>query len=120
MSLLPLVLNRTLKFPTLTGEGAAFDYTISTTHTKALFSRPCPSGDVLFVFRMDNIAQEENETLTLQLRPLTTLPTGKNVFFKSTIRLTIIDMDGKRSVCLVRVLSNMSRLFSNRGGDILH
>ena len=49
---------------------------------------------------MDAIAQEENETLTLELEPLPsiTLPTGSGVFFKSTISLTIIDSDGKRII----------------------
>ena len=67
---------------------------------RALFRRPTPPDDVLFIFRMDAIAQEENETLTLKLEPLSsvTLPTGSGVFFKSTISLTIIDGDGKRII----------------------
>ena len=80
------------------GEGAGFDYTVSTTRVRALFSRPTPPDEVVFIFRMDSIAQEENETLTLQLHVDPShirLPTGRNVFFKSTIRLTILDIDGK-------------------------
>ena len=67
---------------------------------RALFFRPTPPDDVFFIFRMDNIAQEENETLTLELRPSLLIPllTGRNVFFKSTIKLTIIDTDGKKLV----------------------
>ena len=65
---------------------------------RALFRRPTPPDDVLFIFRMDAIAQEENETLTLKLGTSSTLPTGNGVFFKSTISLTIIDSDGKTLV----------------------
>ena len=54
-----------------------------------------------FTFRADSIAQEEDETLTLQLEPTSTIPTGRNMFFKNSISLTIIDSDGKRLVSLV-------------------
>ena len=81
-----------------------------------LFSRPTSLTDVLFVFRLDNIAQEENETLTFELRllPWIVIPTGRNVFFKRTIKLTIIDIDGKRSVCLVGVLQTVMFLLKQR------
>lgn len=54
---------------------------------------------------MDYIAQEGNETFNLELHPSpqVTLPTGKNVFIKSTIRVTIVDSDGKRLVGLISV-----------------
>ena len=88
-----------MKLP-LIGYGDDLDYTIGTSQIRALFSRPDPPDEVLFIYRMDAIAQEEDETLTLELRPSPsiTLPAGRNVFFKSTIRLTIIDSDGKRLV----------------------
>ena len=94
-------MNRTQqKFPLITEEGAGFDYTVSTNLVRALFERPTPPDEVLFIFHMDAIAQEENETLTLELDPLSSimLPPGKNVFFKSTVNLTITDSDGKRFV----------------------
>ena len=51
----------------------------------------------------------ENETLALELHPssFTTLPTGRNVFFKGTISLTIIDSDGKTLGCLIYSGHNM-------------
>ena len=77
------------------------DYTVSTNRVRALFRRPDPPDEVLFIFRMDAIAQEESETLTLELKPLSSIPTGRNVFFKSTINLTIIDSDGESLVSFV-------------------
>ena len=79
---------------------------------RTLFQSPTPS-DVTFIFRSDSIAQEENETLTLELHPLPsiTLPTGRNVFFKNTSKLTIIDSDGKRLVSLVLLSDFYSGLF---------
>ena len=67
---------------------------------RAFFDGLTPPDEVLFIFCMDAIAQEENETLFLELDPVPsiTLPTGRNVFFKNTINLTIIDSDGKRLV----------------------
>ena len=76
-------------------EGAGLDYTVSTAIVRALFSIPTPPDDVLFIFRVDDIALEENETLNLQLVPRTTLPSGGNVFFRNMISLTIIDSDCK-------------------------
>ena len=96
-------MNRTLKFSLITEEGAQYDYTISSTTLRVLSFRPDPPEEVSFIFHVDAIAQEENETLTLQLEPNSTIPTGRNVFFRNTINLTIIDNDGKR---LVSVLSN--------------
>ena len=87
-------------FLLITGEGAGLDYTVSTTQVRALFNRPTPPDYVLFIFRMDAIAQEENETLTLQLNPVATVLTGRNVFFKHSINLTIIDSDGKGFISL--------------------
>ena len=54
---------------------------------------------VVFTFVADEVAEEVNESLTLQLVPtpaaLTaqTIPTGEGVFFKQEIILTIIDAD---------------------------
>ena len=48
-------------------------------------------------FLMDGVAQETNETFSLQLVPmfstLQTLPNGEGVFFKNIVTLTIIDSD---------------------------
>ena len=54
---------------------------------------------VVFTFGADEVAEEVNESLTLQLVPtpaaLTaqTILTGEGVFFKQEINLTIIDAD---------------------------
>ena len=79
----------------ISGEGSSFDYVLI---TRALFFRPTPPGNVMFIFRLDGIAQESNETLSLELvpTPTTTLPTGDHaVFFRRSIYVTIIDSDSK-------------------------
>ena len=49
---------------------------------------------VQFLFRVDSISQEPNETLSLQLvQDATQLSEG--VFFRDTIEMTIFDSDGK-------------------------
>ena len=65
---------------------------------RALYSPPTP-GDVTFTFRVDGIAQEPDETLTLALASVGILPptTGAN-FFLDTLSLTIIDSDSKYGV----------------------
>ena len=83
---------------TNTGEGAGFDYTISTGLVRFLYRSPTPSS-VVCIFRTDNIAQEINETLKVglvQIPGTTALPTGDHVFFRNTLNVTIIDSDGKR------------------------
>ena len=64
---------------------------------RALFRRPTPPDNVVFTFRVDAIAQEANETLSLELVPTatTTLPTGDAVFFQHTLTMNIIDSDSK-------------------------
>ena len=64
---------------------------------RALFRRPDPPDNVVFTFRVDAIAQEPNETLTLELVPTatTTMPTGDAVFFRNTLNMNIIDSDSK-------------------------
>ena len=84
-----------------TGEGSGFDYTVSTNQVKFLYSRADPPEDITFIFRTDAIAQEENETLILEL--VTTSgtnapPSGDGVYFRNTINLTIVDSDSKISV----------------------
>ena len=88
----------------MSGEGAGLDYTVNTNQVRALSNGRI--DEVMFIFRMDAIAQEENETLTLELHPspLITLPVGGNVFFRNTSRLTIVDSDGKGLVSLVLIL----------------
>jgi hypothetical protein len=52
---------------------------------------------VVFTFLADEVAEEENEYLTLQLIPtpatLQMMPAGEGVFFKQEINLTIMDAD---------------------------
>ena len=65
---------------------------------RALYRRPTPPDNVVFTFRVDGIAQELNETLSLQLVPTatTTIPSGDAVFFRNTLNISIIDSDSKR------------------------
>ena len=53
--------------------------------------------EVQVIFRTDSIAQEGNDTVTLELEPLptTNLPTGKAIFFQKTIDMIITDTDSK-------------------------
>ena len=69
-------------------------------------------------FLMDAVAQETNETFSLELVPtfstLQTLPNGEAVFFRNFINLTIIDSDCKRLVrylvlYLISILSTFNR-----------
>ena len=62
---------------------------------RALFRRPDPPDNVVFTFRVDAIAQEPNETLSLELMPRTALPTGDAVFFRNTLTMSIVDSDSK-------------------------
>lgn len=80
-----------LNFLLITGEGSGFDYTISTTLVRALFRSPSPPDEIRFIFRMDGIAQEDNETLMLELIPAAPIPTG---FFRNFVNLIIVDSDG--------------------------
>ncbi len=52
---------------------------------------------VVFTFLADQVAEEVNESLTLQLIPtpatLQMMPAGEGVFFKQEIKLTIMDAD---------------------------
>ena len=54
---------------------------------------------VQLTFLTDEVAQEANESLTLQLVPtpstLQTMPIGEAVFFKNEISLTIMDVNRK-------------------------
>ena len=62
---------------------------------RALFCRPTPPDNVVFTFRVDAIAQEPNETLSLELIPAatTTLPSGDAVFFRNTLSMTLTVRD---------------------------
>ena len=64
---------------------------------RTLFRRPIPPDSVVFAFRVDAIAQEPNETLSLELVPTmsTTLPTGDGVFFRNILTMNIVDSDSK-------------------------
>ena len=51
--------------------------------------------NAIVTFRVDAIAQEPDETLTLQLDPVIPGPMGDAVFFRDTITLTIVDSDSE-------------------------
>lgn len=66
------------------------------------------SGDPhnLFVtYFEDGIAQESNETFTINLEPtfssLGSLPSGEAVFFKRSVRMTIVDSERKFLFCII-------------------
>ena len=80
--------------------GSIVDYTLNTGQVRAFYRSPDPPDILTLNFRQDHIAQEPNETLSLSLsqKPGTTpLPTGDGVFFRSSINITIIDSDSKKS-----------------------
>ena len=78
------------------GEGSQYDYIVSNARVRAMFSSTTPDN-VGVDFRMDTIAQEPNETLTLTLDPIqTALDAPRNgLFFRNSIEMTIIDSDRK-------------------------
>ena len=76
----------------ITGEPP--DLTVLTSEVRFDGSQP---QDVKIIFRSDGIAQEYNDTVTLELVPLskTMLPVGEAVFFLNTTDMIIIDTDGE-------------------------
>ena len=70
------------------------DYTIGTSRVRILAGSTTPDN-VIVTFRVDTIAQEPDETLSLQLVPLIPGPTGDAIFFRDSITLTIIDSDSE-------------------------
>jgi hypothetical protein len=52
-------------------------------------------SNVVLTFRVDSIALEPNETLTLTLVPLVQPNPREGLFFQNTIDVTIIDSDSK-------------------------
>ena len=67
---------------------------VLTSEVRFMFDNPKPSM-VNVSFCTDNVAQENNETVNLELEPLptTNIPTGEAVFFLSTTDMIIIDTD---------------------------
>ena len=51
--------------------------------------------NVQFEFYSDSVAQERNETFTLQLKVAGGLPTGAGVFFVNKMDMIILDSDSK-------------------------
>ena len=75
------------------------DITLITGDVRISFESTEPES-VMTVFRVDGVSQEGNETITLRLvtSPNITLPTGKSVFMRDRIDLTVMDSDGEQSV----------------------
>ena len=90
------------------GEGSQFDYTVNTLIVRALANGR--SQNVVLTFRVDNIAQEPNETFILTLNPVVQPTPRVGLFFRDSIEVTIVDSDSKditqqtdvRSVLLVQ------------------
>lgn len=72
------------------------DYTVNNTEVRFLFRTPVAQA-VMVNFLVDSIAQEMNETLSLQLHPISAIQesSGTDVYFNNMIQLTIIDNDSK-------------------------
>lgn len=88
-------------YPTqITGEGTTNDYTINTRLVTVTFGRSGSSDSVMFTFFMDSIAQENDETFSLQLVPTgsTTLPSGNAIYFQDSLSIIIMDNDSKVSI----------------------
>ena len=81
----------------ISGEGTGFDYTVNTNMIRVIASQTDRVENVVYILRTDSIAQEVNETFTIELNPRagTTPSTGDGVFFRNTFEVTIIDSDGK-------------------------
>ena len=87
----------------ISGEGTGFDYTVNTNFVRVIATAPDRVENVVYILRTDNIAQENNETFTIELVPRagTSQPTGDGVFFRNTLEVTIIDSDGMNLIlCL--------------------
>ena len=69
------------------------DYTVGTSRVRILDA--ITPDNAIITFRVDAIAQEPDETLSLQLLQLLSGPTGDAVFFRDSITLTIIDSDSE-------------------------
>lgn len=72
---------------------------MNTPQARVLSSSPDQRANVVFTFRVDSIAQEGNETLTLQLTlSAGTLPDAEFIF-RDTLDMIIIDSNSKTSKC---------------------
>ena len=84
----------------IAGEGPQYDYTVNTVRVRALANGQI--DNVAVTFRVDTIAQENNETFTLTLDGLN-LPVspGPGFFLVDILPVTIVDSDSKDSLCIV-------------------
>ena len=62
---------------------------------------------MVYILRADSIAQEANETFTIELVPRegTSQPTGDGVFFRNIFEVTIIDNDSKHCIIILQLLT---------------
>ena len=76
-------------------EGASNDYTVN--NIQSLDVRPNRNATVQLTLRVDNVALEPDETLSLRLIPTNPLAInpGSNAFLLETIQITVEDSDGK-------------------------
>ena len=73
--------------------GDGFDYMVNTGRVRALANGQI--SNVPVSFRLDNIAQEPNETFTLTLDPLIQPNPKTGLFFQDAIQMTIMDSNGR-------------------------
>ena len=79
------------------GNGTGLDYTVDTNSIRIIASSPDRVENVVFIIPTDGVAQENNETFTIELCPTagSQQPTGDGVFFRNMVEITIIDSDSK-------------------------
>ena len=84
----------------IAGEGPQYDYTVNTVRVRALANGQ--TDNVVVTFRVDTIAQENNEIFSLTLTGLN-LPVspGLGFFVIDTLPVAIVDSDSKDSLCIV-------------------
>ena len=75
--------------------GASLDYNLLFPPQVGFLHNPPTTGNARIHFRLDRVAQEPNETLTLRLIPIVPIPTGDAVFFRDTLAVTLVDSDSE-------------------------
>ena len=86
--------NQNYCFTDSSEQGSSMDYTVGTSRVRILAGSTTPDSAIV-TFRVDAIAQEPDETLSLQLLPLISGPTSDEIFFRDSITLTIVDSDSE-------------------------
>lgn len=70
------------------------DYSVKTGRVKVRVRKPGPRN-IMLLFHADSIAQEHDETFTLELISSSVLPSTEAVFFQNILNVTIKDNDSE-------------------------